>query len=135
MFKHQGPLITDQPSIKVDREFDNIGLYGLMFLIIKWWKIPNKNLDKVLLFLRNLISCLKKLWRAPTNIEFNNFCWNFAHVSYLPIFTKRCLRFVLFCLGLFYCQSKDLVSTNPQKPGLAITLDQNKVEKIVNTLL
>ena len=39
------------------------------------------------MFSRNQVFCLKnwKLWRAPTTIDFNNFCWNFAHVPYLPI--------------------------------------------------
>ena len=29
-----------------------------------------------------------KIWRAPTTIGFNVFCWNFAHVSYLRMSTK-----------------------------------------------
>ena len=33
-------------------------------------------------------------------IELINFCWNFAHVSYLPMCLKGCLRFVSFCLDL-----------------------------------
>ena len=41
-----------------------------------------------------------KLWRAPTTLEFNIFCWNFTHVSYLPMSTKGCSGFFLFCLGL-----------------------------------
>ena len=41
-----------------------------------------------------------KLWRAPTTVDFNNFCWNFAHVPYLTISTKRCVGLFLFCLEL-----------------------------------
>ena len=31
--------------------------------------------------------------RAPTTIEFNTFCWNFAHVFYLVMSTKGCVGF------------------------------------------
>ena len=31
---------------------------------------------------------------------FQYFCWNFAHVSYVPMSTKRCTGFFLFCLDL-----------------------------------
>ena len=60
------------------------------------------NLNKALLFSRNQIFCLKiwKLWQAPTTLQLNIFCWNFAYVSYLPPSTKECLRFFLFCLDL-----------------------------------
>ena len=34
-----------------------------------------------------------------SSIEFNDFCSNFAHVSYLPMGSKGCSRFVSFCLG------------------------------------
>ena len=49
--------------------------------------MPCKNLDKALLFLRNQVFCLKiwKYWRTPTILQFNIFCWNFAHVFYLPM--------------------------------------------------
>ena len=48
---------------------------------------------------RNQVFYLKnwKLWRAPTTIDVNNFCWNFAHVPYLQMSTKGCVGF-LFCL-------------------------------------
>ena len=39
-----------------------------------------------------------KTLRAPSTIGFNNFCWNFAHVLYLVMSTKECVRFLLFCL-------------------------------------
>ena len=29
-----------------------------------------------------------KFWRVPTTIEFNIFCWNLAHLSYLTLSTK-----------------------------------------------
>ena len=66
-------------------------------------KIPYKYLDKALLLSRNQVFCLenRKLWRASTTIDINNFCWHFAHVSYLPMYTKgRSGFFFLFCLEL-----------------------------------
>ena len=33
-------------------------------------------------------------------IEFNTFCSNFAHVFYLTMCSKGCLRFISFCLVL-----------------------------------
>ena len=90
-------------------------------------------MDKTLLFLRNQVFCLKnlKLWWAPTTIDFNNFCWNFVHVPYLPISTKGCVGFFKFCLelGLFAKIKKYLVSTHSQKPALLITQYLNKIKK------
>ena len=40
----------------------------------------------------------------------NIFCWNFAHVSYLPMSTKECVGFFLFYLDLEYLQ-------NLKRPG------------------
>ena len=62
---------------------------------IKSCKIQYLNWGRPLLFSRNQIFCLKnwKLWRAPTTIEFNIFCWNFTHVFYLVMSTKACARF------------------------------------------
>ena len=37
---------------------------------------------------------------TSSTAEFNIFCWNIAHVSVLPMSTKWCERFFLFCLGL-----------------------------------
>ena len=39
-----------------------------------------------------------KLWRVPTTIEFDIFCWNFAHVFYLILSKKDCsgFFFILF---------------------------------------
>ena len=34
-----------------------------------------------------------KLWQAPTNIEINPFCWNFAHLFILRMSTKGCVGF------------------------------------------
>ena len=64
--------------------------------------MPYKNLDKALLFLRNQVFCLKirKLWRALTILQFNIFCWNFAHVFYLPLSKKGCVESFLFYLDL-----------------------------------
>ena len=54
------------------------------------------------MFSRNQDFCLKnwKLWRTPTTTEFNIFCWNFAYAFYLPMSTKECSAFLLFCLDL-----------------------------------
>ena len=40
------------------------------------------------------------VWQAPTTIDVNIFCWNFAHVFYLVMSTEGCARFFLFCLDL-----------------------------------
>ena len=71
-------------------------------ILIKWCKAPHRNLDKALLFLRNQAFFLKiwKLWRAPTILQFNISCWNFAHVSCLPLSKKGCVWFFLFHLDL-----------------------------------
>ena len=75
-------------------------LFCNLIILIKWCKLKYLNLDKVFLFPRNQVICPKngKLWRAPSIIKFNIFCWNFAHVSVLPMFTKGCSRFVYFVL-------------------------------------
>ena len=72
-----------------------------------------------------------------TTTDFNNFCWNFAHVPYLPISTKECVGFILFWLELelFAKIKKYLVSTHSQKPVLLITQDPHKINKIPHTLL
>ena len=51
------------------------------YRLIKWFKIAYKSLDKVLLFSRNQVFCLKvwKRWQAPTTLQFSRFCWNFTH--------------------------------------------------------
>ena len=77
-------------------------------------KNPAKKLDKVLLFSRNQVFCLKtwKIWRAPTTLEFNVFYWNFVHVFYLPMSTKGCSGFFWFCLDL------ELYLQKLKRPGL-----------------
>ena len=47
-----------------------------------------------------------KTWRAPTTIHFNNFCWNFAHVPYLPMSTKGCAGFFILFRTWVICQNK-----------------------------
>ena len=70
---------------------------------------------------------LKKLWRAPTIPQFNIFCWNFAHVFYLPLSKKVYVGFFLFYLDLelFAKIKKDLVSTHSFFTLLLITQDLN----------
>ena len=76
--------------------------YCNLIILIKQCKIPLRKLDKALLFSRNQVLCLKiwKLWRAPTTLEFHDFCWNFAHVFHLPMSTIECSRFFLTCVDL-----------------------------------
>ena len=77
-------------------------LFCNLIILIKWCKIQYLSLDEALLFPRNQVTCLKnlKLWWAPTTIELNIFCWNFAHASVLSMSTIGCLGFFLFCLDL-----------------------------------
>ena len=71
--------------------------------------------------------CLKfwKFWRASTTTDFHHFYWCFPRVPYLPMSTKGCVRFFLFCLKLelFTKIKKNLVYTHSQKPDLSITQD------------
>ena len=78
-----------------------------------------------------------KLWRAPAILQFNFFCWNFAHVFYLPMSTIEDVGFFLFYLDLevFAKDRKDLVSTHLFSRLLLITQDLNKIKKISHTLL
>ena len=39
-------------------------------------------------------------------MEFNNFCWNFAHVSYLPVSTKGCSCFYILFRSSVICENK-----------------------------
>ena len=78
-----------------------------------------------------------KFWRAPTTIEFNNFCWNFAHIFYISMPARGCSGFFKFYLDLKLFKKKikqDLVYTHSQKPGFSITQDLDKFKIIPNTL-
>ena len=70
-----------------------------------------------------------KTLTTPTTIDFNIFCWNFAHISCLPISTRVCSGFFLFCLDLelFAKIKKGLVSTHSFFTLLLITQDLNKI--------
>ena len=59
------------------------------------------------------------------------FCWNFAYVSYLPMSTKACVGFFLFCLDLelFAKILLNLVSTKLFFTLLLITKDLDKIKK------
>ena len=65
------------------------------------------------------------------------FFWNFAHVSYLPMSTKGCVGFFLFCLDLeFFAKiKKSLISTHSFFTLLSITQDLHKIKAILHTLL
>ena len=110
-----------------------------MIILIKQRKISYKNLDKALSFSKNQVFCLKiwKLWRAPTILQINIFCWHSAHVFYLPVSTKECVGFFLFHLDLklFAKTKKDLVSTHSFFTLLLITQDVNKIKKIPHIIL
>ena len=43
---------------------------------------------------------LKTLTSSNYHTVPNIFCWDFAHVAYLPMSTKGCLGFSLFCVDL-----------------------------------
>ena len=92
---------------------------------------PIWSLDKALSFLRNQVFCLRnwKFWQALSTTEFNVFCWNFVHVSYLPMCTNS--GFFLFCLDLelFAKNKKDLVSAQSLFTLLVIIQDLNKIKK------
>ena len=67
-------------------------------------QIPWENLAKALLFLRNQVFGLKiwKLWQAATTLQFNIFCWNFAHAFDLLMSTKGCVGFFYFVYTLVF---------------------------------
>ena len=108
------PFLKVARMVNLELAFTNWIFYNLIILI-KSCKIQYLNLDKALLFPRNQVLCLKnwKLWLAPTNTEFNFFCWNFAHVSYLTMSTKGCSGFLLFYLDL-----QLLITKNEKKTSL-----------------
>ena len=85
-----------------------------LIILIKQFKIPYKNLDKALLFSRNQVFCLKvwKLWGAPTILQFNIFCWNFAHVFYLPISAKGVRYLFIYLLSYSQKIKKTIFSTH-----------------------
>ena len=58
--------------------------YYNLIILIKYCKIPYKNLDKALLFSRDQVFCLKiwKIRRAPTTLRLSISCWKFAHLTY-----------------------------------------------------
>ena len=76
-------------------------------ILVKLCEIRYLNLCKALLFPRNQVICLKdwKLWRTPTTIKTNIFCWNFAHVSYF-LLTRFPHVYQRVC-GIFFILFKD----------------------------
>ena len=56
---------------------------------------------------------LSENWRAPTTIEFNIFCENFAHVSYLPMSTKECSGFFHLFRSWVICKNIFLFAKRP----------------------
>ena len=113
--------------------------YYNLIILIKQCKMPYQNLDKALLFLRDQVNCLRiwKLWRAPTVLQFTIFCWNFAHVFYLPLPKEGCVGFFSFYmdLELFAKIEKDLVSTHSFFTLLLITQYLNKIKKKISCTL
>ena len=92
-------LLRWRAWLKQNCFFKDRSYYNLI-IPIKLWKIPYKNIDKVLFFSRKQVFCLTiwKFWRDPTILQFNIFFWNFGHVFYLAMSTKGCVQFFL----LFY---------------------------------
>ena len=80
---------------------------------------------------------IQKFRQSSIVFEINIFCWNFTHVSYLPMSTKEYVEFFLFYLDieLFAKIKKDLVSTLSFFTLLSITQDLNEIKKISHTLL
>ena len=80
-----------------------------------------------------------KTLTSSNYLTVQHFLLNFAHVSYLPMSTKGCAGFFLFCfsldLELFAKIKKDLLPTHPIFTFFLITQDLNKIKKIPNTLL
>ena len=96
-----------------------------------------KNLDKALLFLRNEVFCLKiwKLWWAPATLRFIIFCWNFAHVFYLPMSSVGGIFFILFRSWVICKKLKTPGFYTLFSTFLLITQDLDKIKKIPNCLL
>ena len=71
-----------------------------------------------------------KLWRALTALQFNIFCWSVAHVSYLPMSTKWCARFISFCLDPeLFAKIKNTWFLHTFFIFLLISQDLNKIKK------
>ena len=89
-FRHERVKVACVVKLKFMEWF----FYNLV-IVIKLYKLRYLNIDKVLLFSRKQVICLKnwKVWRAPTTTKFNIFWWNFAHFSYLTMSTKACSGF------------------------------------------
>ena len=49
--------------------------------------------------------------KAPTTLQFNIFCWDFAHVFYLPMSTKACVGFFLISFRSW------VIWKNSKRPG------------------
>ena len=103
----QSDCTTFRPTISLEQNHENVWFFAcswykflkLTWLVwLKWLGLCGKNLDKALLFLRNQAFCLKiwKIWQASATIQFNIFCWSFAHVLYLPMPIKACVGFFYF---------------------------------------
>ena len=103
-----------------------------LIILIKLYKIWYLNLDKAILFPRNQVICLKnwKLWRAPTTIKFDIFCWNFAHVFYLTMSTKGCsIFFILFRSWVINNNVKNEYVETRSFWFLQITQDLKKIKR------
>ena len=58
------------------------------------------------------------------------FCWNFTHLSYLPMSTKTCSRFfILFRSCVIWKNQTDLVSAHSLFTFLLINQDLSKIKK------
>ena len=69
------------------------------------------------------VACVVKI-KAPTILQFSIFCWNFAHVFYLPL-SKGVWDFFNFIWILNYL--KEIKKTGFLHIRLLITQDLNKI--------
>ena len=82
---------------------------------------PIQNLDRAIVFEKPGILSEKLKTFTSSNYQrlFNNFCWNFAHIPYLPMSTKESVGFFLILFRTWViCHNKKPGFTHSQKPGL-----------------
>ena len=86
--------------------FDNIMI--LWFDNTKYYETPYISLDKALLLSRNKVIRLENwnLWQAPSTIEFNIFCWNFACIPTYQSLQKGIRDIFILFWSWVICKNK-----------------------------
>ena len=77
---------------------------------------PISKLRQTSIISKKPVFCLKNWKRAATTIEFNIFCWYFAHVFYLVMSTKVCAGFFFILLRFWVINislKSECVETRP----------------------